>query len=688
MSGIPLRLKSALLRWGRWLMRPAIVIANRWTYTQKAVTASMVVMAIFGAAAMFLSHTLSREIDATRQERAAILRLTSLLDLWRDVVASRARNDGAAHQAGYIGPQNVIARMRAVIDQVAMNSVESEPMREAAKVISLLPETGARESRFIAYTKLSRAILARIEAESRKSGMLGDPDINLAALTMTRELPSLIENETKQIAVAGTRNQELKDLSMSAQLLVLDHMDRTSVGVAQIVGFEAAPHAMESKLQALQVAVWRIDEILNRDAENPHQQEAMAQVGTGYSLLNAMAQTMDVHLARRVERQTSIRRILMSILAVLVLGTAYGALGTILAIRHALQSLTEGTQAFCAGQMDVRIEIASRDEFSYIAKNFNKIAREFGQLLADFQAQSEQSQERLRIQVDERTKELSAVNRQLSESIETLKAAEEELVRAEKMAALGRLVAGVAHEVNTPIGLSYTMTTHLQDKLRELEDKFSSGQLRTDDFAQFLEQARDSLQHASRNLQRASKLVENFKKVAVDQASDERRSFDLETYLREIISSLHSVLRKGGHEVSIEVPAKLVFDSYPGAFSQVITNLVVNAVIHGFEGRSGGRIRIAADAQPGGRCRLVVSDDGVGLAAEVAKRLFEPFVTTKRGQGGSGLGLHIVYNLVTQRLGGSIACDKSKGTGTTFSIVLPLVGPGAANASIGDGQNT
>lgn len=242
----------------------------------------------------------------------------------------------------------------------------------------------------------------------------------------------------------------------------------------------------------------------------------------------------------------------------------------------------------------------------------------------------------------------------------------------DKMTALGVLVAGVAHEVNTPLGLTYTLITHLQERLAALTDKHRAGRLTATDAEKFLALAEETLRHATANLCKATELIESFKQVAVDQTCDARRSFDLETYLNEIVRSLTPALRKGHHQVEITVAGKIAFDSFPGALSQVITNIVLNAVTHGFDGRSDGLIRIEAAQDNSAHCRIRIVDNGKGMPADVVARVFDPFFTTRRGQGGSGLGLHIAYNLVTQKLQGSIRCDSIDEQGTTITLVLPM----------------
>ena len=206
-----------------------------------------------------------------------------------------------------------------------------------------------------------------------------------------------------------------------------------------------------------------------------------------------------------------------------------------------------------------------------------------------------------------------------------------------------------------------------------LRKKLRAGALPPDEgLARCLQQMGEGLGYASSNLEKVARLIEGFKQVAVDQTSDPRQGFDLHFFLDEIASSLKPILRKGGHEIRIGVPEPILLDSFPGALSQIVTNIVMNAVVHGFDGRTGGLVRIEAEMEGSSMCRLVIEGDGRGMSPAVTRRVFEPFFTTRRGEGGGVLGLHIVYNLVTQRMGGLVTCESGEGRGTRFVLRLPL----------------
>lgn len=274
--------------------------------------------------------------------------------------------------------------------------------------------------------------------------------------------------------------------------------------------------------------------------------------------------------------------------------------------------------------------------------------------------------------------------RDLEQAIEDLRLTQHELVRSEKLAGLGALVAGVAHELNTPIGNAVMVASTLGDLRKRFETAVSEGLRRSvlDSFLGELREASDMIEH---NLRRAAELITSFKQVAVDQSSYQRRSFGIAETLHELRMTLNPTLRRAGVTLVEDIPPDLRMDSYPGPLSQVLMNIVNNAVVHAFDGRPGGTVRISGTALPGDRVRIQISDDGCGIDPDKLPRIFDPFFTTKLGRGGSGLGLHIVYTLVTELLGGSVRIESEPGTGSHAIIELPLSAP-PPRAAPGDGD--
>lgn len=254
--------------------------------------------------------------------------------------------------------------------------------------------------------------------------------------------------------------------------------------------------------------------------------------------------------------------------------------------------------------------------------------------------------------------------------VSDLRSTQDKLMQSEKMAALGGLVAGVAHEINTPVGIGVTASTHLQECIRHFEALYRSDRASKQDLEELLEDVREAGDVIHANLQRAIELIQSFKQVAVDQSTQERRRFNLRTYLQEILLSLHPRLKRTSHRVELNCPDDIELDSYPGAVSQILTNLVMNSLIHAFEADEKGALSIDASRVEGG-VRLTYADNGRGMSSEQAARVFEPFYTTRRGSGGSGLGMNIVYTLVTDTLGGSIECTTQPGKGVSYQITIP-----------------
>jgi len=273
--------------------------------------------------------------------------------------------------------------------------------------------------------------------------------------------------------------------------------------------------------------------------------------------------------------------------------------------------------------------------------------------------------------------ELRAAKDRAEKALDDLREAQQNLIAAEKLAALGGLVAGVAHEVNNPIGISLTVASSFARRCDEFAKEVDAGPLRRSRLDEFLEGGRDAANQLVANLQRAGELVQSFKQVAVDRSHADRRPFDLRESTDQIVASLRPVLKKSQITLTVDVPAGIIMDSYPGSYGQVLTNLFLNSVVHAFpDGRAGSVIVEARQVRDD--VDIFVSDDGVGMSEEIQRRAFDPFFTTRRNEGGTGLGLHIIFNLVTQQLGGRLAFESRLGWGTRFRITLPRVAPGEA----------
>ena len=266
--------------------------------------------------------------------------------------------------------------------------------------------------------------------------------------------------------------------------------------------------------------------------------------------------------------------------------------------------------------------------------------------------------------------ELVQRNQALSEALAILQSAQGELVRQERLASLGALVAGVAHEINTPLGVCVTATSHLEEELNLALAEQAEGALSEQGLGRFLEAADDAVRILKTNTQRAAKLIRGFKQISVDQSSGEMRTVDLADYLNEVLAALAPSLKGKSVSVNLECPSELSVHIHPGALAQVVTNLVLNSMLHGFEGRTSGLVSITASHEHD-TLRLQYEDDECGMDASALNKLFDPFYTTKRGAGGSGLGAHIVHNLIVGPLAGRVNVSSEPGHGLRYDIRMP-----------------
>jgi len=282
--------------------------------------------------------------------------------------------------------------------------------------------------------------------------------------------------------------------------------------------------------------------------------------------------------------------------------------------------------------------------------------------------------DRLQAQLASLNHELARRRAEAEQALSDLEAAQDSLLQAEKLASLGALVGGVAHEINTPVGIALSCASHLADATQTIRAAYAADELDADRFEHYLDTAGDGSTLILSNCRRAAELIGSFKQVAVDRASSERRRFDLDASLRETLASLGPQVRLAGHEVVIACPPGIMMDSHPGALSQIISNFVMNSLIHGFDPGQSGRLSLAVTQPSPEQVRIVYADSGKGIPDSDRGRVFDPFFTTRRGSGGTGLGLHIAYNLVTGPLGGTITLESGAG-GATFALSLPLRAP-------------
>jgi len=262
--------------------------------------------------------------------------------------------------------------------------------------------------------------------------------------------------------------------------------------------------------------------------------------------------------------------------------------------------------------------------------------------------------------------------RELQHALATLQESQAQLLVSEKMAVLGGLVAGVAHEINTPIGIGVTAASHLESRIQEVARLYADEELSQEEYEEFLKAASEGSQIILRNLQTAANLIHSFKLVAVDQSSEAMRTFNLRDYIDTILLSLQPELKQTPIAIELDCPDDIKMSSYPGDISQVFTNLIMNSIAHGFnQGVAAGTIRIEI-RRDGDDAVMRYMDTGTGIPGSIIHKIFDPFFTTNRQAGRSGLGMHIVYNIITQKLKGEISCKDTGSRGALFVIRVPL----------------
>ncbi|MDA3812074.1 MAG: hybrid sensor histidine kinase/response regulator [Spirochaetaceae bacterium] len=333
------------------------------------------------------------------------------------------------------------------------------------------------------------------------------------------------------------------------------------------------------------------------------------------------------------------------------------------------------------------IEAVSRGAWNYVMKPIYDLSElelsvEMVIEKADLIKNNRLYKEGLEIEVEKRTRELFNLNKdlekrvaertsELESSIKVIKEAQAKLVQSEKMAALGGLVAGVAHEINTPVGVGITAASHMETATKDFEKLFEAEQMKKSDLQSFLSTTKEASRILLTNLTRAAQLIQGFKQVSVDQTAGGKRVINIKEYIDKILMSLHPKIKLTKHVIKIICQDKLMVNTFPGALSQILTNLIMNSLSHAYEEDYVGTITITIEKK-NNFLEIEYKDDGKGIGKEFISHVFDPFFTTKRASGGTGLGLNIVYNLVTQKLNGQISCSSTVGEGTAFNFTIEI----------------
>ncbi|PWC33916.1 histidine kinase [Azospirillum sp. TSO35-2] len=458
------------------------------------------------------------------------------------------------------------------------------------------------------------------------------------------------EQETQNVAVVALRLGRRAAGAVAARdaedadRIVADAGDL----LATVRGLPMAPLLQDEVLSAIRN--WR--DSLGRTAE-------------GLRRLNQLLVAMDrdagtlVETARQLDEtfRDEAARIGELLTRILIIGATIGLLlggGAALVVARSIsrpvlrlqQQMTRLAEDPLAGPID---GTRRRDEFGAMARAAAFFIREIG----------------LREQATRQAKERA------DRALEDLRRTQAELIQAEKMASLGQLVAGVAHEINTPLGNALMGASHMQDRLAAIGRLAGDGALRRSDFNEFQATAGELARLMVLNLRQAGDLVHSFKQVAADQTSGAARRFPLKPYLEDLATSLSPSWRRAGHSLRVDCPEPVEIDGHPGVLAQILTNLVMNSIAHGYDEGQAGQLAIAAAPVDGDLVELVYTDDGRGIPPENLGRVFDPFFTTRRAEGNTGLGLHIVYNLVANGLGGRVTVDSDVGHGVRFIIRFP-----------------
>ncbi|MBV9983561.1 MAG: HAMP domain-containing histidine kinase [Bradyrhizobium sp.] len=430
---------------------------------------------------------------------------------------------------------------------------------------------------------------------------------------------------------------------------------------------------LETRTQALQEGLTKLSEQLSnrtdllRNTIDASQAEAIGEIDELSIKMRQREQKAQETFDRTLTDIS--RRVLL--IAAIFLGIIVAA-GVLIAlsIRLPLQQIMTAMRAIALGDYGREVQgIQARDEVGAMARAV-EVFRE--NAIAKRKTEDE----------------LRASKEKAESALFELNTAQQNLIDAERLAALGGLVAGVAHEVNNPIGISLTVASSFARRSEIFEtDLRSNGALRRSQLEEFVRTSRDAAQQLVANLHRAAELIQSFKQVAVDRSHAERRQFNLSEATDQIIASLRPVLKRAPIGLSVDVPEGLIIDGYPGSYGQILTNLFLNAVSHAFADGRSGTIAISARARGADDVEINFTDDGAGMTPDVQRQAFDPFFTTRRNEGGTGLGLHIVYNLVTQQLGGRMMLESRLGQGTTFRIIMPRTAKGGdtTDETLGDG---
>ena len=376
--------------------------------------------------------------------------------------------------------------------------------------------------------------------------------------------------------------------------------------------------------------------------------------------------------------RTQLQRNFISLLIILLIALTCITIILRRRLLRPIEKLTGAALALSGENLNTPIRAERDDEIGRVAVAMETMRCQLLETFDELQNKNEQLGQHanlLESRVSARTTELQTANQELSATLNSLKSTQEQLIESEKLASLGRLVAGVAHELNTPLGNAMTVVTTLDALQIRLETIMETGSLRRSELLFIVSQARDGQAIIGRNIARAAEIIQNFKRLAIDQTTDMRRDFDLAEVIEDVMISISPSFKATPVTLDKALSHNIAMNSFPGPLGQVITNIALNALIHAFPEGASGKITLRCYAPNDQQAVIECCDNGCGMTDDTLKHIFDPFFTTRFGQGGSGLGMHIVHSIITGILGGSIDIDSAPEKGSTFRITLPRISP-------------
>ena len=492
----------------------------------------------------------------------------------------------------------------------------------------------------------------------------------VAGVTLAGALAYLNAAERLQTEYTAELRQDLQRLSTLTAMALREALWNYASTEAESI-IEAAqvnPEVRAIQIEDMHGRVFAQSHKSNDDAgERISTTQDIVRAGVPLGRLTISMSTNGYKDRLRAESQNYARAVLLTLVGALLFILAILQWRLILPLKHLLLA----SQQLARGELNQPIGVDRNDEIGALARSLERTRSALLDLFAKVEQRNaalQDANEHLEQRVQERTQSLA-------QALQSLNHAQDEIIQAEKLASLGRVVAGIAHELNTPLGNALTIASTMVDLHDQLRQEDRSGSLRHSTLRAVLDRAENGFDILVRNLERASTIVRDFKQVAVDQTSNQRRSFDLGVVTGEVLTLLGPTLRKAHITIDLTCDAEVQCDSFPGPYGQVLNNLVMNAVLHGLADCAQGSVQVRVQRLGLEQARLSVADQGCGMDEEVRRRMFDPFFTTKMGRGGTGLGLNIVQGIVVRVLGGSISVDSAPGQGTTFYVTFPLTAP-------------